>query len=438
MKNHWKRFCRPILLGCMLGAVSFSMVNSSAWGQQAIGNQGVGPRGATTQGVAPPAAGYGNRPATTQSNSSPLQQNTNLQSNGGMQARSNQPVAQQPPSSPTAPQGNPNLNPNLNQVMNPVPAGGKVPGVGSGTEIATADPYANRPLSPQEKDYLDQVLAHWEKSTADISRYSCKFRRWQYNSGDNFVDQLAANLKVDIRTLNTTVASGEVKYMAPDRGLFKIDKLLSLTGQVVNNRPEYKEFDNRFGEWWLCDGKHVYEYDRTKKRCTKHSLPPDMQGGAILDSPMPFVFGVKAAKIKERYWARILPPPREDIVLVEVYPKYQSDAVNYDHVQIYLDRQVFLPVHLIKYNTNHVDEQGKVLKDDREIFEFTDRDKNASLLQKINENVFRQEFLPSNIPSDWEVVEVPYAPPAANDIRSAAVPPAQLGANEVPPNPPKR
>ena len=464
MKNYWKRFSQRALAGCLLGAMTTSNLGSMAWGQQRPGQQG--PQGPYTPGqkvpgtgsqgtgsqatgnptgnpngnqsVAPPAAGYGNRPSTgAQTN------NGNASSNGNPQPRQTQQQQGMQPNQQGAANGanpnlNPNLNPNFNQPLNPVPAGGQVPGGGTGKEIATADPYAAKPLSQQEIAYLDQVLNFWEKSTADITRYSCKFKRWKYNSNDNFVAQLSKDLKVDIRSVNTTVAAGEVKYMAPDKGMFKIDKLLSLSGQIANNRPEYKEFDNGFGEWWLCNGKEVYEYDRKNKQCTKHTLPPEMQGSAILDSPMPFVFGVKADKIKERYWVRSFTPtdatgkPNNDLVVIEAYPKFQSDAVNYDHVQIYLDRQAGLPAMLIKFDTEHQDEAGKVLSDKREIFEFTDREKNANLMQKISDVLFRKEFIPFDVPSDWKTIEIPYAPPAQEGFRAAGIPPAGLNPN-IPP-----
>ena len=460
MKNYWKRFSQRALAGCLLGAMTISNLGSMAWGQQRPGQQG--PQGPYTPGqkvpgtgsqgtgsqatgnpngnqsVAPPAAGYGNRPSTgAQPN------NGNASSNGNPQPRQTQQQQGMQPNQQGAANGanpnlNPNLNPNFNQPLNTVPAGGQIPGGGTGKEIATADPYAAKPLSQQEIAYLDQVLNFWEKSTADITRYSCKFKRWKYNSNDNFVAQLSKDLKVDIRSVNTTVAAGEVKYMAPDKGMFKIDKLLSLSGQIANNRPEYKEFDNGFGEWWLCNGKEVYEYDRKNKQCTKHTLPPEMQGSAILDSPMPFVFGVKADKIKERYWVRSFTPtdatgkPNNDLVVIEAYPKFQSDAVNYDHVQIYLDRQAGLPAMLIKFDTEHQDEAGKVLSDKREIFEFTDREKNANLMQKISDVLFRKEFIPFDVPSDWKTIEIPYAPPAQEGFRAAGIPPAGLNPN-IPP-----
>lgn len=409
MKKQGMWYYKPSLWACILGVLTFLTLESYATAQQ---------------GVAPPAAGYGNRPGQAK----PPQQSGPAQSAGAATQ------AQSPVQAPA--NLNPNFNPNLNAGQ--APLGGQSPDAGPGNPIVVKDPFADNPLTAQDLQYLDQILAHWEKSTADINRFASKFRRWEYNSNDNFVAQLAQQLGMDIRNVHTTVAAGEIKYSAPDQGMFKIDKLLSMTGQINGKLPEYKEFPNRFGEWWLCDGKNVYDYDRTEKRCTKHELPPNMKGSAILDSPMPFVFGVNAEKMKARYWLRMKPSPNNDLFVIEVHPKFQADAVNYDHVDVYLDRKEFLPTMVVKYNTEHVDEPDRVFVDNREVFEFIDREKNASLLQRISEAVWRKEFLPLDIPGDWKMVEVPYAPPGVEDLRSATIPGASQGGTALPNTPPRR
>ena len=424
MKNHWMRFCGHTLLSIAVGATWLATDSAICHGQQARGNQG----------VAPPAAGYGGRPV-----------NNNAPANGAGQQRPGQPgtqpsgVQQQGVQQPvSASQNQPNLNPQLRN-SGPQSNGPASFANGTGNEVVTKDPYQDRPITPQEQAHIDQILQYWEKSTADIKRYACKFKRWQYNSTDNFVEQLAQQLKADMRAIATTIAAGEVKYMAPDKGMFKVDKLVTLTGQVeAKNRPEYKEFENKFGEWWLCDGEAVYEYDRSLQKCTIHELPKEMQGTAILDSPMPFVFGINANKIKERYWVRALAPPndaqgkpRNDIFVIEVYPKFQSDAANYDHVQVFLDRAEFLPVMMVKFNTEHLDEPGSALHDNREVFEFAEREKNESLLKKLG-GMFGKEFIPFDVPKNWQTTRIPYAPPAAQDIRSAAANPIGSPAANIP------
>ena len=405
MINQGTRFYKHSKLGFIAGAAW--MIGYCSW---AMGQQG----------VAPPANGYGNRTAPPTN-----QQATGPQVGGNPAGRAN-------PGPGLGAPVNPALNPALNSALNQRAVSNQLPGAGSGNEVVTKDPYAAKPLTPQEQAHLDQVLNFWEKSTADIERYSCKFLRWQYNSSENFVGELAKKTAKDIRTVYVSVASGELKYMSPDKGMFKIGRLLKLSGQFdANNQPEYKDFANVFGEWWLCDGEKVYEYDRSGKKCTRFTMPSELKGAGILESPMPFMFGVKAEKVKARYWVRSLPPPndqqgkpRDDVFVIEAHPKFQSDAVNYDHVQIYLDRQMFLPMMLVKYNTEHVDQPDKVLNDNREVFEFSDRVKNTTLLQKINDTLFRKEFIPFDVPKDWTVEDKVFDPPAMENVRAANNPAA--------------
>ncbi len=377
------------------------------------------------QNVAPRANGYGNQatpPATQQPSGRP----NALGPNSALGSNPNQGFVPQANGAQPNPAMNPALNPALQQRQVANPQGSNVSG--SGKEVVTIDPYAANPPTQAQNAFCDNILKDWEQATANIERYSCKFRRWQYNSSENFVDELAKKTGKDIRDVNTTCASGELKYMAPDKGMFKIDLFLKLTGQLdAKNQPEYKSFDNVYGEWWLCDGEKVYEYDRSGKRCTKFTMPPEMKGTGILESPMPFMFGVKAEKIKERYWVRALPPPndqqgkpRNDIHVIEAYPKFQSDATNYDHVQVYIDREIFLPIMLVKFNTDHFDKKNEILKDNREIFQFEDRVKNANLLQKMSDALFRREFIPFDVPKDWRVEERAFTAPAVENVRAAS------------------
>lgn len=54
---------------------------------------------------------------------------------------------------------------------------------------------------------------------------------------------------------------------------------------------------------------------------------------------MPFIFGAKADKLKARYWIRDV-TPKEQVathIWLEVYPKFQHDAANFQHVKVVLD-----------------------------------------------------------------------------------------------------
>jgi TIGR03009 family protein len=132
-----------------------------------------------------------------------------------------------------------------------------------------------------------------------------------------------------------------------------------------------------------------------------------MQGKAIYNSPLPFFFGVEAAKIKERYWIRPLPPPagtdgsqRTDLIHLEAFPKYQADAANYHKVQIMIDQREFLPAAIIIFSP-----QWNPRFPARDHFEFTERQKNFAFGDKLKETLFSQEFIPMQPPKDWKIVE---------------------------------
>ena len=65
------------------------------------------------------------------------------------------------------------------------------------------------------------------------------------------------------------------------------------------------------GEHWVSDGKSIYEYRPQDKQVVERPIPPQMQGQAIVDGPLPFLFGAEAAKLKQRYWMKILHLPAE-------------------------------------------------------------------------------------------------------------------------------
>ncbi len=248
----------------------------------------------------------------------------------------------------------PNTQPGQSQIAQPMPADsmqspaaanaaqpvGQPVQAGAAPNAVPQAPMGNAPfvLSPAEQDYLDKVLTFWQESTAKIERFECSFNRWQF----------------DPQKLNNpqefyTASSGTLRYLKPDKGMFKIEEM-KFRVDKPNGQFAYEALPNQFGEWWICDGVSVHDYDRTEKKMTKHPLPANMRGAEVFNSPLPFVFGVDKNKINQRYWVRPLPhpldkegKPNENIIVIEAYPKFQSDALNYHHVTVYLDRAKFLP-----------------------------------------------------------------------------------------------
>ena len=242
-------------------------------------------------------------------------------------------------------------------------------------------------LTPQEQAVLDQFLTAWEAQSSGTKRLEANFRRWHY-------DPLAAPAKV-----HSTWAEGVIKYGAPDKGLFRVDQLKFLTG-IPNNTPTYAETPGQFGEHWVCNGEELLEFDRSTKQCKIQKLPPELRGKEIFESPLPFVFNLNAAKIKERYWVRQV-EPQPGVMVVEAFPKYQVDRAQYKFVRVVVDTKTFLPRALIMYGPNF-DEQTAPAYDH---YEFMDIQRNTVAQMVSN---WGGGFINERPPATWTVVQEPY------------------------------
>jgi TIGR03009 family protein len=302
----------------------------------------------------------------------------------------------QTPQGQTPPQNdNPlGLGPNTPTVQIPVVPAQAAVNAGL-AQAPRAQPFPE--LTPTEQQYLDQVLDVWEKRTATVNQFQCEFKRWQYDPNQH-------------ATAPVTIAAGVIKYSKPDKGLLRVDELLSVTSNTATN-PEYLPNPKRpFGEYWICDGSWVHTLDRNEKKAVRQQLPPEMRGNQIHLSPLPFLFGVKAAEIRQRYFVRtVAPPAGNNDVWIEAWPKRGDDAGNYSRVQIVLDRADVLPKTMIVFLPNWTAE-----KKHREVYEFENRKQMDSLLNKMKQQLFNQDFISTKLGADWEVIEEPWVEPAAN------------------------
>ena len=203
-------------------------------------------------------------------------------------------------------------------------------------------------LSPQEQAQLDGILVQWQTRSQAVKNFQCKFTRWEFDYvfGPSV---LAHGDKAKYRTLST----GELKYEAPDKGLFRVDEMLVWTPKPLEpNAPApvvpqgtYEKPQQDANEQWVCDGKLVYQFDPVNKTVTQYTLPPAMQGKAIADGPLPFLFGADAAKLKARYWMKnVTEPDAQGQLWLEAWPKWQQDAANFRTATIILDTNTFLPL----------------------------------------------------------------------------------------------
>lgn len=173
-------------------------------------------------------------------------------------------------------------------------------------------PRAPFTLTQQQQAEVDAVLRAWEQQGHSVKTFACDFTRLEYDpvwgpaDRPKFIDQ------------------GTIHYARPDKGRFEVE------GQ----RPER----------WICDGKSIYAYDFQQQKLTEHQLPPELQGQAIADGPLPFLFGAKAEKLKQRYLMRLITPPDvQNQIWLEAYPRFQADAANFRKAEMILTADQMRP-----------------------------------------------------------------------------------------------
>ena len=239
------------------------------------------------------------------------------------------------------------------------------------------------PLSAEAEQQLHSVLAAWERNSSATKTLEAKFTRWHYDLNG-----------VPAANVHSERADGVLKYAKPDRGLFRVDRLVFFAG-MEKDQPVYREMPGQFGEHWVCTGKQLIEFDRSQKECKIRNLPPEMQGQQIIESPLPFVFNLDAAKIRERYWVRQVEAP-EGVVLIEAWPKRQQDRSQYKLVQIALDASNYLPRGLRMYAPNFDPKQAPVW----DHYEFAEVKQN-SIGNKLAD--FMKNFIPEKPPASWKI-----------------------------------
>jgi len=246
------------------------------------------------------------------------------------------------------------------------------------------------PLTKHEADYIDSVLTWWEHSNSKIKNYRCKFQLLEYDA------------TFGKRNKATTISQGVVKYAAPDKGLFKVDKIFHYRAPSrAGEKEAYKQFSGEVGEHWVCDGKSIFKFEARDKQLIQRKLPPELQGKAITEGPLPFLFGAKAETIKQRYWFYVTTPKGSTgEYWLMAYPKRREDAANFKMVEIIINEKDFLPKAIQVFATNYHPKKSPA----RKVYTFDNREINPFYNNLNKLNLFHREFYQPAVPRGWKKV----------------------------------
>jgi TIGR03009 family protein len=265
----------------------------------------------------------------------------------------------------------------------------------AGAVVKNLAPQVPFTLTAAQQQLLDQVLLQWERQSDRVKTFKCTFGRWEVNP------------TFGPKEFNYELTRGEgyIKFKAPDHGIYKIASQEEWDAQRRVYAPRATGLDH-----WVCNGESIFEFNAAKRQLIERPLAPGMRGKAIVDGPLPFVFGTKADQLKRRYWMRDITPADQANrkIWLEAWPKFQTDAANFQHAIVILDARQFMPEAL-----RIVLPDGK----NRQEYAFQNIQVNDPL------SILKGDFLPPITPLGWtKVVEQMPAPGQGEPAAAAGAP----------------
>lgn len=216
------------------------------------------------------------------------------------------------------------------------------PPTGGATKVAGTPGRAsldNRPARPTPQPLripkldpeMEDILVEWEQKSAKIKRLEGSFVRTTYDSVFS-VEKMA---------------TGKYCFEFPDKGSFE------QKGTPVKDGQKGIKYDPKQGtsERWVCDGVRILKIDEKDKSYEKVLIPTEDRGQNIRNSPLPFLFGMKADEAKIRYSFELnKAKTNENQIWLKVYPLKSQDLTNYRQAEVILDRATCVPLAVKLYD----------------------------------------------------------------------------------------
>ncbi|MEK6258290.1 MAG: hypothetical protein AABP62_06680 [Planctomycetota bacterium] len=185
---------------------------------------------------------------------------------------------------------------------------------------------AEEPVSAE----LQKILDEWEKKSALIKSLHGRHTRVVYN------------LVFEVEKLS----EGKFYVETPDKGRIDLVGLSPQKGEVskrLGKKGEPFQLVADRAEKWICDGIEIKMVNDAEKSYEVEDLPRHLRGTNIINGPLPFLFGMKAAEIKRRYHIELIPTKNIEVHTLRVVPRRLNDRDNYREAFVRLEKARFLP-----------------------------------------------------------------------------------------------
>lgn len=206
--------------------------------------------------------------------------------------------------------------------------------------IASAQQSGQRSTSATPSPELWKVLQDWSDGSSQI----------KYLTGNVVRNTYLMKFEQE------KVARGKFWFGSPDKGRLDI-AAVDITQKMLaeRNNPNAKikrkangeafEFVSDEPKRWLCDGERIYNIDDQRKTAEVMMLPPNERGANIMNSPLPFLFGMPPNDAIQRYDLTLDKDyrPQYDVVKVSAKPRRMRDKQAWQVAEIFLDTKTWVP-----------------------------------------------------------------------------------------------
>jgi TIGR03009 family protein len=186
------------------------------------------------------------------------------------------------------------------------------------------------PSQAQTPPELIPILDNWERKSAAVQRVHAEFQRYEYD----YV------FMIEKRSV------GEYWFESPDKGRIDFNPDENLPEPPQNQHPSGKVFTVQSDghKVWVCTGKEILDIDVPNRTYNKVEIPEQYQGERITDGPLPFLFGMKADKVKERYLLQVgsMHDPNQRLHII-AYPLLPHLRREFQRAEVLLDPQSYTP-----------------------------------------------------------------------------------------------
>jgi TIGR03009 family protein len=188
-----------------------------------------------------------------------------------------------------------------------------------------------QPLRVEAPDpKLLAILKKWEVESAKI----------QVLQGEHERTELNQVFSVEKRS------RGLFYYEAPDKGRFDIQAIAFEPGQKseIIDKTTQQPYQLATGsdQGWICTGAEILILTPKEKQYEVYPIPTEMRGQNIINSPLPFLFGMKATEAQRRF-ALKLDAETDSVYVILAVPRTELDSQNYKSAKIALSKQTFIP-----------------------------------------------------------------------------------------------